>query len=314
MRNAEGLERFQDLCDRYSICPTYLVDEPVLDSELAVSSLSEFLRDRRCEVGAHLHPWCGKPFEEEVNNHNSYLCNLPADLQRAKLSHLTNRIEDSLGHRPTSFRAGRYGLDHVGVALLVELGYLVDSSVIPFTSYEKQGGPNFDSAPHLPYFPDPADLSRATASGELLEVPVGVGFSRSNFASAQWWRSLAMSPGLRHIKAVGILDRIGIARRIKLSPEQSDAARMKSLINALLEQHAPCAVFMLHSSSLTVGTSPYARTADDLERLYNRMEDVFRFCREARDMESATLTQFAKSYLQQQSESPANHTLIAGSN
>ena len=311
VQNVAGWDRFQELCDRYGVQPTYLVDESVIDDEAAADLLSTYEREGRAEIGAHLHPWCSPPFEEEINHKNSYLCNLPESLQRAKLVHLTDRITAVFGHRPTSFRAGRYGIDHVGVGILAELGYIVDSSVIPFTDYSGEHGPNFKSAPHLPYFPSRDNLSKPAASGDILEVPVGVGFSRSNFAKAQRWRDLAAAPGLKQLRAVGILDRIGIARRIKLSPEQSDVFEMRALIDALRAQHAPCAVLMLHSSSLVEGMSPYVRLRDDLERLFDRLDGVFHYCRNDCGMPTATLSRFAEQFRLNLHEQTATATAIS---
>ncbi len=123
-----------------------------------------------------------------------------------------------------------------------------------------------------------------------------------------------MTPGLRHLKMVGILDRVGIARRVKLSPEQSDATRMKSLVDALLAQNAPCAVLMLHSSSLIVGTSPYVRTPDDLERLYRRLDEVFTYCCKHCEMNAPTLTRFANDYRDQDAAQSATSQIGVESN
>ena len=40
---------------------------------------------------------------------NSYHCNLPPELERAKIEALTEAIEAGFGARPTIFKAGRYG-------------------------------------------------------------------------------------------------------------------------------------------------------------------------------------------------------------
>lgn len=295
VRNAAGLDRFQELCDRYEIRPTYLVDEPVVRDAFAATKLAAFKAADQCEIGAHLHPWCNDPKTEEINDHNSYLCNLPAELQREKLTRLTELIEKNFGHRPTSFRAGRYGLDQVGFAILADLGYVVDSSVIPFTDYSSQHGPDFSRAPYMPYYPARNNLRETSDRGDLLEVPVTVGFNRVDYASASRLRNFAMRPLPRRLRMVGIFDRLGIVQRIKLSPEQTDTARMQRLIAVLCEQQAPCAVLMLHSSSLTVGTSPYARTGEMLDRLFDRLDSVLAYCRK-QDMPSATLTKFAEQH------------------
>jgi len=289
VRNVYCLGRFQELCDRFGVRPTYLVDAPVLQDDAAVELLRGFQDSGRAEIGAHLHPWCNPPHEEPLNTRNSYMCNLPEALQRAKLTWLTERIERRFGRRPTSFRAGRYGLDIVGARILRELGYLVDSSVIPFTDYSADGGPNFEHAPHLPYFVGDEDLCAPCGSGVLLEAPVSVGFSRPDFARAQAVLRAARRPWLRRFRFEGVLDRLGIARRIKFTPEQSDAKAMKQLADAYLAQHAPALVMMLHSSSLLPGASPYVKDKHDLEGFYSRLEQAIEFCREKRGMSSRTL-------------------------
>jgi len=157
-----GLPRLQNLCESFGIRPTYLVDAAVLDDVDAVRFLDTVHQKGGCEIGAHCHPWCNPPYEEEPSDRNSFLCNLPENLQRAKLKWLTDRITKLFGVRPTSFRAGRYGLDHRGFSILNELGYLVDSSVLPFKDDSLAGGRNFERAPFVPYIPSADDLCRAT--------------------------------------------------------------------------------------------------------------------------------------------------------
>ncbi len=140
--NIQGLDRFQSVCEDFGIRPTYLVDTPVVEDDGSLQVVRRFHDANTCEIGSHLHPWCAPPFNEQVNAYNSYLCNLPSSLQSAKLEKLTELIEDRFGRRPTSFRAGRYGLDAVGARHLGELGYVVDSSVLPFMPTESDGAPD----------------------------------------------------------------------------------------------------------------------------------------------------------------------------
>ncbi len=296
VENVRGIPRFQELCDRFGVKPTYLVDAPIVGDDGAVDLLRAIQDDGRAEIGAHLHPWCNPPLVEEINARNSYLSNLPESLQRDKLVWLTETIEHRFGRRPTSFRAGRYGLDIRGARILHELGYEVDSSVIPFTDYSREGGPNFQHAPHTPYFIDGHDLCRPHDAGFLLEVPVSVGFNRPDFARAQAILRRAMHPTLRRFRSVGILDRLGIVRRIKFSPEQSDARRMGQLVDAYLAQQAPVLVMMLHSSSLWPGCSPYVGDARALDGFFGRMMEVFESCLVVRGMVSATLSECATSH------------------
>ena len=65
VENTRGIPRFQALCDQFGIRPTYLVDTPVVEDDRSVELLSEIQQSGRCEIGAHLHPWCTPPFSLE---------------------------------------------------------------------------------------------------------------------------------------------------------------------------------------------------------------------------------------------------------
>ena len=296
VRNIEGVPRFQAFCDRFGVRPTYLVDTPVLEDARAVEILDEVHRAGRCEIGAHLHPWCAPPLDEETNPRNSFMCNLPEHLQREKLTRITDTIEQRLGTRPRSFRAGRYGLDIVGARILEDLGYVVDSSVISFYDYSDRGGPDFRWAPYTPYRVGWDDLRRPGPEGRMFEMPISVGFSGTGFARAQRIRELACTGAGRLFHLTGILDRLNLVRRIKFSPEQADATRMKQLVDAYLANGAPCMVMMMHSSSLVPGYSPYVADRQRLEELYLDLEAVFRHCQQRHEMVGETLTGFAESF------------------
>jgi len=296
VRNIDGLGRLQQVCDRFGVPPTYLVDTPVVEDDRAVEVLRRLQDAGRCEIGAHLHPWHAPPFDEKLEVRSSFLCNLCESLQREKLTRLTETIEQRLSRRPTSFRAGRYGLDIVGARILEELGYLVDSSVIPFEDYSFQEGPDFRLFPYKPYRIGREDLGTPHPAGKLLEVPVSVGFSRAGFARARRIRDFAAQAVFRPFRLVGALDRMNLVRRIKFSPEQADAARMRQLVDAYVANRAPSLVMMLHSSSLVPGFSPYVPDLARLDRLYRDLEATLDYCLNRHGMEAKTLTGFAHSF------------------
>lgn len=300
-----GVGRFQALCDSLGVRPTYLIDAPVVQDKPCVDILKAIQDDGRAEVGTHVHPWCNPPFtatsEVPSTTNTSFLCNLPTTEQRDKICWLTDEIEEKFDRRPTSFRAGRYGLDITGARILSELGYTVDSSVIPFSNWASEGGPNFERAPHTPYFIGEDDLCSPCETGSLLEVPVSVGFNRPDFQRAWAIREIAMKPWLRRLRSVGILDRLGIVRRLKFSPEQSDARDMKQLVNAYLAGGAPVMVMLFHSTSLVPGFSPYVKTAERLERYYNDLRAILEYCLRQRNMLPTTLSEFAATYSNERS-------------
>ncbi|MBX3440139.1 MAG: polysaccharide deacetylase family protein, partial [Planctomycetaceae bacterium] len=293
VENIQGVPRFQDVCDRLGIRPTYLVDAPVVQDDRASEILAAIHGDGRCEIGTHVHPWCNPPFDDVLDRQETYLCNLPVELQRAKVEWLTTAIEDRFGARPVSFRAGRYGLDIHGARILSELGYRVDSSVIPFTDYSAGGGPDFRSAPWQPYFVGGDELCRPMATGDLLEVPVSVGFNRRNFRRALQSQEFLGRAPFRRLRLEGLLDRTGLLTRIKLSPEQATAQKMQTLVDRYCESPSPVLVMMFHSSSLLPGKSPYVKSDADLTMFLKKIEDVCRDCLETKRACPRTLAEVA---------------------
>jgi len=296
VENLKGIPWFQELCESLEVFPTYLVDSPVVADPWGSALLKSYQDAGRAEVGAHLHPWCTTPHGEELTRRNSWMVNLPEELQRGKLETLTREITAAMGRSPTSFRAGRYGMGTFAANVLVELGYVVDSSVIPFTDYSDQSGPDFSRARWRPYRVAAKDLLQSDPAGRLLEIPVTVGFNAADFEQT-WRRHQRFSEGwAQRLKWNGILDRLGIGKRIKLSPEQSSTREMKSLIRRALSQQADCLVLMFHSSSLVRGLSPYASTEQSFAEFQGRVRGILQFWRRELGYPSPTMTQFAREW------------------
>lgn len=178
---------------------------------------------------------------------------------------------------------------------LADLGYLVDSSVLSFYDYSGDGGPDFSSAPYRPYRVGGNDLVVPCETGRLWEIPVSVGYSRKPFHRVARWEKRLHMPLLEKMRMVGICDRLGLVRKIKFCPEQSDYRRMNSLADCFASENAPCIVMLLHSSSLAVGCSPYVPDDAAQERFYADLGRTLEYCRNVLQMPTATLTEFAMS-------------------
>src|SRR5215469_2833916 len=246
----------QNIFDRYGVRPTYVVDYPVASQEGGYRPLRDWLTAGKCLIGAHLHPWVNPPFDEEVSARNSYPGNLPSALEKAKLATLTSAIETNLGIRPTVYRAGRYGIGPATGAILEELGYEIDTSVVPYTDFRRDLGPNFSDFGTSPFW--------FGAQGRILELPLTVGWHGQLRGFGQRLQPLLMSNLGLALHAPGILARSHLLERIRLTPEGTSLAELKRLTDTMIAAGERLFVFSFHSPSVVPGNTPYVETQSAL--------------------------------------------------
>ena len=256
--------RAQEVFARHGVVPTYVVDYPVATSDLAGETLAAFQRDGQAEIGAHLHPWVNPPHEEAVNACNSYPGNLPPALERAKLAQLTEAITARFGARPTVYKAGRYGAGPATGGLLEDLGYEVDLSIVPFTSFAADGGPDFRDQGLQPYW-----FGR---DRDLLEIPFSCGYYGLLAGTGPWLYPLVTNSLFMKARVPGILARLGLLERIRLTPEGSSLDDHLRLTKWLVSQG--CRVFSIayHSPSLAPGNTPYVKDEAGLTRFLETLD------------------------------------------
>ena len=267
--------------DRFGIVPTYVVDYPVATDPAAVRFLTALRDAGRAEIGAHLHPWVTPPFVEEVTTRNSYHCNLPAELERAKIAALTEAIARGFGAPPTIFKAGRYGYGPNTGRALAELGYEVDCSLVPHTDFSSDGGPDFRGSPDRPHW----------LPEGLLEVPLTVGFvgALPGLGDKAGW--LFDSANAGRLRIPGVLARAGLVARARLTPEGTPAGEQCRLIAAMAARGHRTFSLTYHSPSLEPGHTPYVRDGADLDRFLGSIEQVLTFFRDDLGGRFTTLSQ-----------------------
>lgn len=265
LRHLDRLAEFQAFCESEGVVPVYLVDWPIAQSPAAAEVLRGPIAAGKAEVGVQLHPWVNPPFEEEVNQHNSFAGNLPYELERAKLFSLRDAIEANFGASPLIYRAGRYGTGPDTAQLLAEAGIAIDTSVRARFDYSASGGPNYREHPLEPYWLDDAR--------SLLELPLTTTFwgmlrRQGDFLYPVMWRV----PRLR-----GMLSRLAMLERIPLTPEGVEVEEAIRGIDMALDDGLPVLVLSFHSPSISPGHTPYVRTEADLARLYDWWRRVFAY-------------------------------------
>jgi glycosyltransferase involved in cell wall biosynthesis len=260
----------QRLFQRHNIIPTFAVDYAVAAQADGYEPLRDYLADGLCEIGAQLHPWVNPPIIEALIPRNSFPGNLPASLESAKLCMLTAKIEETLGCRPRLYRAGRYGVGAHSARMLDALGYQIDCSVVPFHNYLPDGGPDFRASDNRPFWFGPGN--------RLLEIPVTVGMTGGLARSGRQIYPLIDQPIGKRMHLPGIMARLSLLDRVRLTPEGVSLVEAKKLTRSLLQRDGQ-RVFVLsyHSPSLQAGNTPYVRNRRDLDRFMGWLEDYLAF-------------------------------------
>jgi hypothetical protein len=299
VQNIKFVPRFQDLCNKYMIKPTYLVTSEVCEDNYAKEIFKDYMSAGNAEIGAHLHSWTTPPFKDiegyRFNDPNhAFASELSHDLLTEKLRYLTDQIEAAFGQRPLSFRSGRFGFDRNVARVLHDNCYLVDSSVTPYTSWAEhkgipggKGGSDFlDSNP----FPYRYDFD----NGSLLEIPVTILPTRfplninRNIAS-HYFRNVNGSISLKVLRKLFFKN-----QPLWLRPHLfMNIDLLEELLNEALKINLPYIVMMFHSSELMPGCSRYRPDEDSIEKLYTLLENFFVILHH-KSIASVTLTEGAK--------------------
>ena len=260
------IHRIQSIFDEFRITPVYVIDYPVASQADGYLPLQEIYADKRCVIGAHLHPWVNPPFEETVTSRNSYPGNLPRALEADKLRVLGDEIEKRFGSRPVIYKAGRYGIGSSTAATLEEQGYQVDLSVCPYMDFSYNDGPNFSASSAHPYWFG----NRRT----LLELPLTVGFAGP---LRQWSCGVVSRPSLARLRLDKVLARLHLAGKIWLTPEGYQSSEHIKLTRDLYVEGLRVFSFAFHSPSVEPGHTPYVRSQSDLNIFLDRCRRYFDF-------------------------------------
>lgn len=277
VENIKRIPKLQKLFDEHGVTPTYLVTYPVLDHPESAKILGRIHKENKCEIGMHCHPWNTPPIEEAPSAFNSMLCNLPEQLQARKLASLHRKLEQTMGIRPSSFRAGRWGYGGNTALALQELGVHVDSSVAPRMDWSGFYGADFSMMTPRPYRFQPPRFTIPHPGGTMIEVPATIdclGLLAKYFGT---WKGLLQRrlPRLLHLE--GFFRRSGLLNKVWLSPETTDVTMMKKLTRRAMRLKYPVLNLFFHSTALLAGLSPFVKTIEEEDRFTRRLGDYLRW-------------------------------------
>lgn len=264
-RNTQSLPRFQKLCKKYGFKPVYLTNyEMIMDDEY-VNFAKETQQKGECEVGLHVHAWNNPPLYELPidKTGQAYLIEYPEDIMREKVLHTFNLIKEKIGVAPVTHRAGRWAMDDRYFKILKEIGIKVDCSHTPHINWKESIGANIGGCDYRNVLIYPSEIEG------ILEVPMSV-------------RKGELIRISRREQFKMILKRQPLPRKIIwLRPAAASLDDMKKIIDIVSkDKHIDYAEFMIHSSELMAGGSPYFKDEQSIESLYSTMDQLFTYAKQ----------------------------------
>lgn len=301
VENIRYVPRFQELCERFHIKPTYVVTSEVCYDPFAREIFRDYISREVAEIGTHLHAWTTPPFEDKPGyrfndpNH-AFATEFPDDIISEKIRNLTGQIESSFGKRPLSFRSGRYGFNENVARILVENSYLVDSSVTPYSTWSEQkglpggsGGPVFLDRTPFPYL-------YTFGNNSLLEIPITIlptrfPLNKHKSLAKYYFMHVENSMFLKVLRKLFFSN-----QPLWLRPhEWMSTGLFDELLNEAARLGLPYLVMMFHSSELMPSCSIYRKDETAVEQLYDMLESFFVSLRN-KNISSVTLTEAARNY------------------
>jgi len=281
VKNIYKIPKLQEVFNEFDVVPTYLITHPVATAVDCVSILRSIYAEGLCEIGMHCHPWNTPPYEEVLNQRNSMLCNLPADLQFRKMAWLDQVIRDRFGMEPKCFRAGRWGVDR-NVALNLMRFKLQDRLLLllRIQTGEQTKAQIFPVALQIRFWFNAQRLSRDGDVTDLLEIPATVGFLQGHFEGcAKLWNLLDLNC-LKAFHLIGVLNRLQLLNKVPLSPELCDGKTMIRLAEVMLKKECGLINMFFHSTSLLPGLTGFVKDEHDEIAFFDRLREFLEFARD----------------------------------
>lgn len=257
------VKRLHPLFLEHGAKPTYLLSPEIMRDEQCVEAFAKL--EPTSELGTHLHGEYAEPGAYEPDVTKEFQRDYAPEVERQKLTYLTDLFIRAFGHQPLSFRAGRFGIGPETIGILESLGYTVESSVTPHMDWASAGAPglSFVGSPSQPYRPDPLDAARPGTS-KMLEVPVTIRR-----------RLLSMLPGLaKRIEPRWLRPTRGTAAGLVRVAEDEIADARRTAPGRPVVLNA-----MFHNVEVVPGTSPYASNEGEARGILDRLRALLAFAK-----------------------------------
>jgi hypothetical protein len=152
---------------------------------------------------------------------------------------------------------------------LEALGVSVYLSGDPCTELTADGAPLFATVDARPL-----TFGR---SRTLVEIPCSTGFVGMARTAGRALHDFASTPVGTRTHLAGVLARLGVLNKVTISPEGFTFDEMRALASQLYADGVRTFSLTLHSPSLAAGHTPYAATADGVDRLLGTIDRFLQF-------------------------------------
>ena len=270
-KNAAYIPRFQELCERYSFIPTYLITYEFAQNQDFVDYIKPKQLEGKCEVGLHPHAWNIPPYyelERRTDREPGYvfLKEYPREIIRQKIKNLKEEYIRQFGCEPKSHRAARWAMNDVYFEELSKNGILYDCSVTPYINWyhaygytEGSTGPNFSACPRKAY---------KVKNTIITEIPMTV-YKDHRFVLNEGGNTSKK----RNIK--NFIRAVKGKKPLWLRPQGDNLEDLLYIVQEMKKSNIDYLMFMLHSSEMMPGGSPTFDTEEKIERLYEDLEVLF---------------------------------------
>lgn len=278
--NSLYIMRFQELCEKYGFKPVWLTNYEMACDQRYVDYIKPKAEQGLCEVGIHVHAWNNPPFYDlrGTCGGNPYLIEYPNDIMRAKFKTTYDIIKERFGLAPVSHRAGRWVMNDEYFRILKEFSINIDCSYTPTVSWEKTpgetvlGGNDYSNV-----------ISTSHKINGILEVPTTIRSTRNP--------SVVTFHTLR-----GMVKQLLYGKSIWLRPATSTLDEMKWLCRSISkEESTDYVMFMMHSSEMMPGGSPYFTNETGIEKMYKTIGEIYKYAKSL-GYEGITLKEYNKSF------------------
>ncbi len=274
--NSKYIPRFQDLCEKYNFKPVYLTNYEMACDDKWVSYSCAKAKENKCEIGLHIHAWNTPPISDLQGTYNGlpyiteYSAEEIADKVDTMVSLLKNRYEmDILSHR-----SGRWATNDVYFDILSQNGIRIDCSFTPELDLSKLPGNTVSGGND---YRKVCKYTHTLKSG-IIEVPMTTRNVRASLTGS-----------LKHKIKTLLLGEPMWLRPISKSEKQLEF--LTDIVQR--EKQTDYLEFMIHSSELMPGGSPYFKDSEDIEILYQTMDHYFEYVTKL-GYNGCTLTEYVK--------------------